>query len=538
MKTLYFDCATGVSGNMAIGALLEICDGEQYLRGELAKLGVLGYDVKIIKKDSHGIDGTYVEVLEAGTDIPVDALPEEISGRRLYIHDGVHHEHGEVRHHGHENHSDYDDEDSKSKKKSKEEKKLAKKLKKKKKKKLCGKCEKSKFKGYCKCRGEYVDRTVELQEDSNEHNHEHTHHHDHEHHHQHVLYNHEHNHNNHDHHHEHSHHHNEHDHGHHHHRTYGDIKHIIENSGITNGAKELAKSMFHKVAVAEATVHGKPIDEVHFHEVGALDSIVDIVSVAILMDYIKPDRVISSVVSDGYGTIRCAHGVLSVPVPATSAIYKNEQVRFKQIEVPTELVTPTGAAIVSTFAESYGLMPEMNISKIGIGVGSRNIGGPNTLRIILGEGVPVGKEAQTGDIMVINSNIDDSTGEELGYVLEKLMDAGALDVSYAPIFMKKNRPAYRLEVICRTESRERLCEIIFAETTTIGVRYFPVQREELTRTKVVVETELGPIEAKRVSTAAGQSFTYPEYESLRKTASELGVSIKSVRAAFEKGIRN
>lgn len=133
MKTLYFDCATGISGNMAIGALLEVCDGEQYLRGELAKLGVLGYDVKIIKKDSHGIDGTYVEVVEAGTDNPVDTLPEEISGRRLYVHGGVQYEHGEAYHHGHENHGDYEDEDSKSKKKSKEEKKLAKKLKKKKK---------------------------------------------------------------------------------------------------------------------------------------------------------------------------------------------------------------------------------------------------------------------------------------------------------------------------------------------------------------------------------------------------------------------
>ena len=522
MKTLYFDCAKGISGNMAIGALLEVSDGEQYLRSELNKLGVSGYDVSIVKRDSHGIDGTYVEVLEAGTDIPVDVIPEEIPRRGLYIHGGLHNHEGEY-HHGH-GYTFYSDcEDEKTKKKSKEEKKLAKKLKKKKKKKLCGKCEKPNFKGYCKCRGEYVDRAIEASDES--HTQEH-----HEKHHPHVHHDHDQTHHGHNHGHEH--------HSHHHvHRTYGDIKQIIDNSGITNDAKELAKAMFHKVAVAEATVHGKPIDEVHFHEVGALDSIVDIVSVAILMDYIKPDRVISSVVFDGYGTIKCAHGVLSVPVPATSAIYKNEQVRFKQIEVPTELVTPTGAAIVSTFAESYGLMPEMNISRIGIGVGSRNIGGPNTLRVVLGEEVPSDNAVQTGDILVINSNIDDSTGEELGYVLEKLMDAGALDVSYSPIFMKKNRPAYRLEVICRAENRAKLCEIIFAETTTIGVRYYPVQREELTRARVVIDTELGPIEAKMVSTVSGQNYTYPEYESLRRVASELGVSIKSVRAAFEKGLR-
>lgn len=464
MKILYFDCATGISGNMAIGALLEICDGEQYLRDELAKLGVPGYQLNVIKRDSHGIDGTYVEVLEANTGIPVDAIHDGNknvgSSATLGLHQGHTHSH----HH-------------------------------------------------------------EL--DSSPEHHSHGHYHDHEH--DHSLDNHCHNHQD----------DNDNNHNHNHvHRTYTDIKQIIEGSGITEDAKNLSKSMFHKVAVAEAAVHGKPIDEVHFHEVGAIDSIVDIVSVAILMDYIKPDRVISSVVSDGYGTIKCAHGVLSVPVPATSMIYKNEKIRFKQIEVPTELVTPTGAAIISTFAESYGLMPEMNLNKIGIGVGSRNIGGPNTLRVFLGEDVTADGETQNGDIIVINSNIDDSSGEDLGYVLEKLMDAGALDVSYAPIFMKKNRPAYRLEVICRAEIREKLSEIIFDETTTIGVRYYLVQREELARVRTLVDTELGQIEAKQVSTTSGHTYTYPEYESMKSIASELGVSMKSVRAAFEKGLRD
>lgn len=464
MKILYFDCATGISGNMAIGALLEICDGEQYLRDELAKLGVPGYQLNVIKRDSHGIDGTYVEVLEANTGIPVDAIHDGNKNVGSSATLGLHHGHTHSHHH-------------------------------------------------------------EL--DSSPEHHSHGHYHDHEH--DHSLDNHCHNHQD----------DNDNNHNHNHvHRTYADIKQIIEGSGITEAAKELSKSMFHKVAVAEAAVHGKPIDEVHFHEVGAIDSIVDIVSVAILMDYIKPDRVISSVVSDGCGTIKCAHGVLSVPVPATSMIYKNEHIRFKQIEVPTELVTPTGAAIISTFAESYGLMPEMNLNKIGIGVGSRNIGGPNTLRVFLGEDVTADGETQNGDIIVINSNIDDSSGEDLGYVLEKLMDAGALDVSYAPIFMKKNRPAYRLEVICRAEIREKLSEIIFDETTTIGVRYYLVQREELARVRTLVDTELGQIEAKQVSTTSGHTYTYPEYESMKSIASELGVSMKSVRAAFEKGLRD
>ncbi len=464
MKILYFDCATGISGNMAIGALLEICDGEQYLRDELAKLEVPGYQLNVIKRDSHGIGGTYVEVLEANTGIPVDAMHDGNKNVGSSATLGLHHGHTHSHHH-------------------------------------------------------------EL--DSSPEHHSHGHYHDHNH--DHSLDNHCHNHQD------------DNDNNHNHnyvHRTYADIKQIIEGSGITEAAKELSRSMFQKVAAAEAAVHGKPIDEIHFHEVGAIDSIVDIVSVAILMDYIKPDRVISSVVSDGYGTIKCAHGELSVPVPATSMIYKNEHIRFKQIEVPTELVTPTGAAIISTFAESYGLMPEMNLNKIGIGVGSRNIGGPNTLRVFLGEDVTAEGETQNGDIIVINSNIDDSSGEDLGYVLEKLMDAGALDVSYAPIFMKKNRPAYRLEVICRAETRERLSEIIFDETTTIGVRYYPVQREELTRVRTLVDTELGQIEAKQVSTTSGHTYTYPEYESMKAIASELGISIKSVRAAFEKGLRD
>ena len=464
MKILYFDCATGISGNMAIGALLEICDGEQYLRDELAKLGVPGYQLNVIKRDSHGIDGTYVEVLEANTGIPVDAIHDGNKNVGSSATLGLHHGHTHSHHH-------------------------------------------------------------EL--DSSPEHHSHGHYHDHEH--DHSLDNHCHNHQD----------DNDNNHNHNHvHRTYADIKQIIEGSGITEAAKELSRSMFQKVAAAEAAVHGKPIDEVHFHEVGAIDSIVDIVSVAILMDYIKPDRVISSVVSDGCGTIKCAHGVLSVPVPATSMIYKNEHIRFKQIEVPTELVTPTGAAIISTFAESYGLMPEMNLNKIGIGVGSRNIGGPNTLRVFLGEDVTADGETQNGDIIVINSNIDDSSGEDLGYVLEKLMDAGALDVSYAPIFMKKNRPAYRLEVICRAEIREKLSEIIFDETTTIGVRYYLVQREELARVRTLVDTELGQIEAKQVSTTSGHTYTYPEYESMKSIASELGISMKSVRAAFEKGLRD
>ena len=251
MKTLYFDCSSGISGNMTLGALLEIVGNENYLIEELKKLKVDGYKIEISKKIKNGITGTYVDVI--------------------------------------------------------------------------------------------------LQE---EHSHGHNHDHEHEHHHE--------------------------------HRNLNDVYSIINNSTMDEKSKDLVKRIFERVAKAEAKVHNKTLEEVHFHEVGAIDSIVDIVGTAILINKINPDRIISSIVNDGYGFIECAHGTMSVPVPATSEIFANSKVKFRQIDVDTELVTPTGAAIIAELAEEFTTLPAMVTEKIGWGAGFKDLKIPNVLKVYYG----------------------------------------------------------------------------------------------------------------------------------------------------------
>ena len=257
MKTLYFDCSSGISGNMTLGALLEIVGDENYLLGELKKLNVDGYKIEISKKVKNGITGTYVDVI--------------------------------------------------------------------------------------------------LENEHHHHDHDHGHAHDHEHHH------------------------------HHEHRNLYDVNTIIDNSSLDENTKDLAKRIFLRVAKAESKVHNKSLDEVHFHEVGAIDSIVDIVGTAILINKINPDRIISSVVNDGYGFIECAHGTMAVPVPATSEIFAASNVKFRQIDIDTELVTPTGAAIIAELAEDFSTLPAMVTEKIGWGTGSKELKIPNVLKVYYGE---------------------------------------------------------------------------------------------------------------------------------------------------------
>lgn len=254
MRLLYFDCSSGICGNMTLGALLELVDDEKYFLDEVKKLNVDGYEIEIYKKDSYGISGTYVDVL-------IDVKDEY--GHAPHLHGGHHH--------------------------------------------------------------------------------------------------------------------------HHEHRNLYDVNELIDNSSLDENTKALAKKIFLKVAAAESKVHNKTLEQVHFHEVGAIDSIIDIVGTAILVNKLNPDKIISSTVNEGHGFITCAHGKLSVPVPATSAIFTNENVKFKQIDVPTELVTPTGAAIISTLAEEYDMMPEMKLEKIGFGAGFKDIGYSNHLKVYYGE---------------------------------------------------------------------------------------------------------------------------------------------------------
>ena len=328
----------------------------------------------------------------------------------------------------------------------------------------------------------------------------------------------------HEHEHEHSHTHDqEHEHHHHHeHRNLFDVNKIIDDSSLDEKTKYLAKRIFLRVAKAESKVHNKPLEEVHFHEVGALDSIVDIIGTAILINKINPDKILASIVNDGYGFIECAHGTMSVPVPATSEIFANSNVKFRQIDVDTELVTPTGAAIIAELAEDFTTLPAMKIEKIGWGAGYKDLKIPNVLKVYLGE-----TEANNGQIIVMETNIDDTTGEILGYTQEKLFQNGALDLFFTPIFMKKNRPAYRLTVACRKDDMVKLQKIIFKETTTIGIRYRQESRTELQRENIEIDTKYGKMKAKKV-TNNGEEYIYPEYESLKEIAEKNNIPIKEL----------
>ena len=373
MKILYFDCSSGISGNMTLGALLEIIGDEQYLIKELKKLNLDGYKLQISKKEKNGITGTYVDIILENT---------------------------------------------------------------------------------------------------------------------------------------------------HKHRNLNDINKIIDDSSLDTKVKELSKKIFLRIAKAESKVHNKSLDKIHFHEIGAIDSIIDIVGTSILVNKINPDEIISSVVNDGYGFIECEHGKMSVPVPATSEIFSNSNVKFKQINIDTELVTPTGAAIIAELAAEFTILPAMITEKIGWGAGSKNLEIPNILKVYYGQ-----KEKNSEDFVVMETNIDDCGGELFGYTQELLFENGAIDVFFTPIFMKKNRPAYRMSVACKSEDMLKLQNIIFRETTTIGIRYRTECRAELGRELVQIDTKYGKIIGKKVNNN-GEYYIYPEYESIKKLAKEKGIPLK------------
>jgi pyridinium-3,5-bisthiocarboxylic acid mononucleotide nickel chelatase len=298
--------------------------------------------------------------------------------------------------------------------------------------------------------------------------------------------------------HSHEHHHNhEHSHGHRrqsHHRSLSEIKRIISSSNLSELVKQRAQAIFQRIGEAEAKIHNVQIETVHFHEVGAIDSIVDIVGACVAFDALKIERIISSPLHVGSGTFQCAHGTYPVPGPATAELLKGVPIYSKDVE--GELVTPTGAAIISTLAEGYGPMPMMKIENIGYGAGTRDYPKfPNALRAIIGE-LEEDADRTSGAVTVIEANIDDLNAQVFGYLMEKALSAGALDIFYTPVQMKKNRPGVLLTLLCNPPDRERMCDLIFRETTTLGVRYRNEQREILTREFVTVETEYGPIRVK------------------------------------------
>lgn len=312
--------------------------------------------------------------------------------------------------------------------------------------------------------------------------------------------------------------------GSHEHRGMKEILHIIDNGAMTREAKAIAKRIFGILAQAEAKAHGVPLEEVHFHEVGAVDSIVDIISVAVCLDNLGITECIVPVLYEGCGTIRCQHGILPVPVPAVANIASEHNLDLCITESKGEFVTPTGAAIVAAIRTAKELPEKFSLRKIGIGAGKREYDRPGILRAMLIEGqASYGRDC----IWKLETNMDDCTGEALGYVMDRLFEAGARDVSYTPVYMKKNRPAYQLNVICTEENVKQMEQIIFEETTTIGIRRQQMERSVLARSMETVRTCLGDAQVK-VCALGSQIRKYPEYQSVVRLCKEHDRSFQEV----------
>lgn len=455
-KILYFDCASGISGDMTLGALLDLGADRQQFLAELEKLHVEGYQIQVTETQKNSIRATHVDVLVDG---------EEAEHSHTHPHPHGHcenHEHADEHGHSHKHAHTYN-----------------------------------------------YDQ---------EHPHEHSHVHNNEYTHVHLH---------------------EHDHGHEHHhahphRSFADIRSMIENSALAEEVKELSLRIFARVARAEAKVHGKSVDEVHFHEVGAVDSIIDIVGCAILIHQIRPDAVYASVVHEGHGFVKCQHGMLPVPVPAASEIFAASKAKIRQIDIEGELVTPTGAAIIAELAEQFGTMPEMKVERIGWGAGTKNLPIPNVLKVYEGFTEEENTDwLQSDEIMVLETNLDDCSAELMGYAMEKLLQAGALDVSFTPVVMKKNRPAYRMTVLCRPGDVSEMERLMFTHTTTIGIRRHMERRSILKREQTTLTTDEGRLAGKKVY-LKDSVRVYPEYRSAVELAEKQNKSLWEIYRSYGK----
>ncbi len=413
-KTLYLECYSGISGDMTVGALLDLGADQRLLEEQLRSLPVSGFEIEISRVKKSGLDACDFRVI----------LDKE-----------------------HENH-DHDNEY------------------------LYG------------------------------HGHKHEHHHHHAHTHDHI------------------------------HRGLPEIREIILHSGITERAKKTALAIFQVLAEAEAKAHGTSIDEVHFHEVGAVDSIVDIVAAAVCLDNLAVDEVIVPELYEGRGTVRCQHGIIPVPVPAVVHIAGDHGITLHMTDTEAELVTPTGAAIVAAVRTADRLPKRYKILRTGMGAGKRDYGRASILRGMLIE--PDTEEA-ADFVYKLESNIDDCTGEALGYVMDRLFEAGARDVNYIPVYMKKNRPAYQLNVLCSEETVPRIEEIIFKETTTIGIRRVRMKRTVMRREIRTLTTSLGEAKVKVCRLGCSDIIrVYPEYESAADISREKKLPYQDVWRQLQK----
>ena len=423
-KILYLECNSGISGDMTVGALLDLGADRQVLENALESLGVDGYHLHFGRKVVCGLDAFDFDVhLEA---------------------DGYGHSHA----HTHRREDAYERVDS---------------------------YEHSEVHEHC--HGHKHERSHEHEDG---HSHSHTH------------------------------------------RNLHDIYHIIDHLDSNERVKEMARTMFRIVAEAESKAHGLPVEQVHFHEVGAIDSIVDIISVAVCMDNLGVEDLVVSALSEGHGHVRCQHGVLPVPVPATANIASSYGLKLHFTDNDGEMVTPTGAAIAAALRTKDRLPASCRLLKIGMGAGNKVFKQANVLRAMLLEN----SQDEDHTMWVLETNLDDCTGEMLGLTMEMLLDAGAADVWYTPIHMKKNRPAYMMSVLCRESSIEAMEEIILTQTTTIGIRRYPTERTVLERSEIQVETSYGPADVKMCA-YKGRKFFYPEYESIRRICMEQGADFQT-----------
>ena len=310
-----------------------------------------------------------------------------------------------------------------------------------------------------------------------------------------------------------------------HHRHLPDIETILNAAAVSETARADALAVYRLLAEAESAVHGHPVEQIHFHEIGELDAIADVLAVSLLLEELGPDRIVVSPVEVGGGTVRCAHGELPVPAPATARLLAGLPITAGAAQ--TELCTPTGAALLRHFGAAFGPMPAMRVEKIGYGMGKKDFGRLNAVRAFWGES---GGESEA--LLELRCNLDDMSGEELGFAQEQLLAAGALDVWTQAIGMKKSRPGVLLCVLCREAQRETLLGLLFRHTTTLGVRILPCERYSLRREMREAQTPWGPVRVKTVE-GWGTRRGKPEYEDLARLAREKGLSLREIRESLD-----
>ena len=327
----------------------------------------------------------------------------------------------------------------------------------------------------------------------------------------------------HDHLHEHAHEHS-HDHEHHHHTGLHEIEHLLSHLDLPQTVRDDALAVYHRIAEAESKVHGRPVDQIHFHEVGTLDALADVVGVCLLMHLLAPEKVYASSVHVGCGQVKCAHGILPVPAPATALLLAGVPIYGGAIS--GELCTPTGAALLTHFVTKFGELPAMRLLKSGYGMGTKDFPAANCVRAMLGE-----QDAPAEETLELSCNLDDCTGEVIGFAMERLLDAGALDVYWTSVGMKKNRPGILLTCMCRPLDREKMVELLFRHTTTLGVRESAFRRYTLSRESKTIQTPDGDIRVK-VSTGYGVTREKPEFEDLAKIARKTGKSLSELQRSI------